>query len=315
MRLIRGFHNLADLPVAQRGCALTIGNFDGVHRGHQAVLAQLQARAAELQVPATVMVFEPTPQEFFSPETAPARLQRLRDKLVLFKQLGVEQVICLRFNRKLAEQDASVFVQDILVDGLDVRHLVIGDDFCFGKDRSGDFAFLQQAGQQHSFEVVSTQTVAEHDERVSSTRIREALAAGELAIAEQLLGRPYTMCGRVAPGQQRGRTIGFPTANVRLHRAVSPVSGVFAVRAHGLGGEPLNGVANLGTRPTVCGNETVLETHLFDFDEDIYGHYVEIEFCKKLREEKKFESFEALKQQIQRDAEQARQFFSERVHE
>ncbi|VAW75067.1 FMN adenylyltransferase / Riboflavin kinase [hydrothermal vent metagenome] len=312
MRLIRGFHNLVDLPVAQRGCALTIGNFDGVHRGHQAVLAQLQARAAELQVPATVMVFEPTPQEFFSPETAPARLQRLRDKLVLFKQLGVERVICLRFNRKLAERDASAFVQDILVDGLDVRHLVIGDDFCFGKDRSGDFAFLQQAGQQHGFEVVSTQTVAERDERVSSTRIREALSAGELAMAEQLLGRPYTMCGRVAPGQQRGRTIGFPTANVRLHRAVSPVSGVFAVRVHGLGDEqPLTGVANLGTRPTVCGKETVLETHLFDFDRDIYGQYVEIEFCKKLREEKKFESFEALKQQIQQDAEQARQFFSE----
>jgi len=188
---------------------------------------------------------------------------------------------------------------------------VIGDDFRFGKDRSGDFAFLQQAGQQHGFEVVSTQTLAESGERVSSTRIREALSAGELTAAERLLGRPYTMCGRVAPGQQRGRTIGFPTANVRLHRTVSPVSGVFAVRAHGLGNKPLGGVANLGTRPTVCGKETVLETHLFDFDEDIYGRYVDIEFCKKLRDEKKFESFEALKQQIQQDAEQARQFFSE----
>lgn len=312
MRLIRGLHNM---PAAPRGCALTIGNFDGVHRGHQAVLDQLHARAAELQLPATVMVFEPTPQEYFSPATAPARLLRLRDKLTLFRELGVEQVVCLRFDRQLAERDAEAFVKDILIEGLGVRHLVIGDDFRFGKGRSGDFAFLQQAGQQHGFEVVSTQTLVESGERVSSTCIREALAAGELAKAEQLLGRPYTICGRIAPGQQRGRTIGFPTANVRLHRSVSPVSGVFAVRVHGLEGQILEGVANLGTRPTVCGNETVLETHLFDFDRDIYGHYVDIEFCKKLRDEKKFESFEALKQQIQQDAEQARQFFSERVHE
>jgi len=308
MQLIRGLHNL---PAAPRGCALTIGNFDGVHRGHQAVLAQLQARAAELQLPATVMVFEPTPQEYFAPDTAPPRLQRLRDKLTLFRELGVDRVVCLRFDRRLAERDAAAFVQDILVDGLDVRHLVIGDDFRFGKGRSGDFAFLQAAGQQHGFEVVSTHTLADDDERVSSTRIREALAAGDLALAERLLGRPYRICGRVAPGQQRGRSIGFPTANVRLHRAASPVRGVFAVRAHGLGDSPVTGVANLGTRPTVCGQETVLETHLFDFDRDIYGHYVDIEFCRKLRDEKKFESFEALKQQIQQDAEQARQFFSE----
>ena len=308
MRLIRGLHNLSGAP---RGCALTIGNFDGVHRGHQAVLAQLQARAAELRLPATVMVFEPTPQEYFSPDTAPARLQRLRDKLTLFRTLGVDQVVCLRFDRRLAERDAAAFVQDILVDGLDVRHLVIGDDFRFGKGRDGDFAFLQQAGRQHGFEVVSTQTLADAGERVSSTRIREALMAGELDTAGQLLGRPYRICGRVAPGQQRGRTIGFPTANVRLHRAVSPVRGVFAVRAHGLGDDPVTGVANLGTRPTVCGNETVLETHLFDFNRDIYGRYVDIEFCRKLRDEKKFESFETLKRQIQQDAEQARQFFSE----
>ncbi len=299
------------MSAAQRSCALTIGNFDGVHLGHQAVLARLQARANELGLPATVMVFEPTPQEYFSPGTAPARLQRLRDKLGLFEQLGIEQVVCLRFNRKLAERDAATFVQDLLVNGLNVRHLVIGDDFRFGKDRSGDFAFLQQAGQQNGFEVVSTHTLVEEGERVSSTRIREALSSGALETAKQLLGRPYTMCGRVAPGQQRGRTIGFPTANVHLHRAASPVSGVFAVRVHGLGSEWLSGVANLGTRPTVCGNETVLETHLFDFDKDIYGHYVDIEFCKKLRDEKKFESFDDLKQQIQQDAEQARQFFSE----
>lgn len=308
MRLIRGFHNLSTAP---RGCALTIGNFDGVHRGHQAVLAQLRARAAELKLPATVMVFEPTPQEYFLSDLAPARLQRLRDKLTLFRGLGVDQAVCLRFDHRLAERDAEAFVQDILVDGLGVRHLVIGDDFRFGKGRDGDFAFLEQAGQRHDFEVVSTQTLADCGERVSSTRIREALVAGDLVMAEQLLGRPYRICGRVAPGQQRGRTIGFPTANVRLHRTVSPVRGVFAVRMHGIGDGPIPGVANLGTRPTVGGTEMVLETHLFDFDKDIYGHCVDIEFCRKLRDERKFESFEALKQQIQQDARQAQQFFSE----
>jgi len=307
MRFIRGLHNLSSAP---RGCALTIGNFDGVHRGHQTVLAQLQACAAELQLPATVMVFEPTPQEYFSPATAPARLQRLRDKLTLFRERGVDQVVCLRFDRQLAERDAEAFVQDILVDGLDVRHLVIGDDFRFGKDRRGDFAFLQRAGQRQGFEVVSTQTLVVSGDRVSSTRIREALVAGDLTMAEQLLGRPYRICGRVALGQQRGRTIGFPTANVHLHRTVSPLSGVFAVRALIPGHKPMTGVANLGKRPTVCGNEMVLETHLFDFDRDIYGHYVDIEFCRKLRDEKRFESFEALKQQIHQDAEQARTFFT-----
>ncbi len=308
MQLIRGLHNL---PAAPRGCALTIGNFDGVHRGHQAVLGQLQARASELGLPATVMVFEPTPQEYFAPDKAPPRLQRLRDKLTLFRELGVDRVVCLRFDRRLAERDAAAFVQDILIDGLGVRHLVIGDDFRFGRGRGGDFAFLRAAGREHGFEVVNTHTLADAGERVSSTRIREALAAGDLALAERLLGRPYRICGRVAPGRQRGRSIGFPTANVRLHRAKSPVRGVFAVRVHGLDARPLAGVANLGTRPTVCGNETVLETHLFDFDRDVYGRHVDVEFCRRLRDERKFESFDALKQQIQRDAEQARQFFSE----
>ena len=308
MRLIRGLHNLHH---SQLGSALTIGNFDGLHRGHLAVLRHLQQRAAERRLATTVMTFEPTAQEDFSPQTAPARLQRLRDKLAMLQELEVNQVHCLRFNRELAELSADTFVRQILVEGLDVRYLVVGDDFRFGKDRSGDFAFLQQAGQRYGFEVVSTRTFLEGEDRVSSTRIRQVLAEGDLAMAEQLLGRPYRICGRVSPGQQRGRTIGFHTANVRLHRVVSPLKGVFAVRVYGLGAEALNGVANVGTRPTVDGSYCVLEIHLFDFDSDIYGRYLDVEFCRKLREEKKFESFEALKQQIEFDVEQARTFFSE----
>jgi len=308
MRLIRGLHNLHH---SQLGSALTIGNFDGLHRGHHAVLRHLHQRAAEQQLATTVMTFEPTAQEYFSPRTAPARLQRLRDKLAMLQELEVDQVHCLRFDQELAELSADAFVRQILVEGLDVRYLVVGDDFRFGKDRSGDFAFLQQAGQRCGFEVVSTRTFLEGEDRVSSTRIRQALAEGDLAMAEQLLGRPYRICGRVSPGQQRGRTIGFHTANVRLHRVVSPLKGVFAVRVYGLGAEPLNGVANVGTRPTVDGSYCVLEIHLFDFDSDIYGHYLDVEFCSKLREEKKFESFEVLRQQIEIDVEQARTFFSE----
>ncbi len=308
MRLIRGLHNIHH---SQLGSALTIGNFDGLHRGHQAVLRHLHQRAAEQQLATTVMTFEPTAQEYFSPQTAPARLQRLRDKLIMLRALGVDQVHCLRFDRELADMDAEAFVREILVEGLDVRYLVVGDDFRFGRNRAGDFAHLQQAGKRYGFEVVSTLTFLEGEDRVSSTRIRQALAEGDLVTAEQLLGRPYRICGRVSPGQQRGRTIGFHTANIALHRLVSPVTGVFAVRVYGLADEPIDGVANVGTRPTVDGSYCVLEIHLFDFAADIYGRYLDVEFCRKLRKEKKFESFEALRRQIEVDVEQARTFFSE----
>ncbi len=308
MRLIRGLHNIHH---SQLGSALTIGNFDGLHRGHQAVLRHLHQRAAEQQLATTVMTFEPTAQEYFSPQTAPARLQRLRDKLIMLRALGVDQVHCLRFDRELADMDAEAFVREILVEGLDVRYLVVGDDFRFGRNRAGDFAHLQQAGRRYAFEVVSTLTFLEGEDRVSSTRIRQALAEGDLVTAEQLLGRPYRICGRVSPGQQRGRTIGFHTANIALHRLVSPVTGVFAVRVYGLADEPIDGVANVGTRPTVDGSYCVLEIHLFDFAANIYGRYLDVEFCRKLRKEKKFESFEALRRQIEVDVEQARTFFSE----
>ena len=308
MRLIRGLHNLHR---GHRGGAVTIGNFDGLHRGHQAVLRQLHSYALQHQLTTTVMTFEPTAQEYFTPQTAPARLQRLRDKLTLLRTQEVDQVLCLRFDRHLAELSAGDFVQRILVDGLDVRYLVIGDDFRFGKERKGDFAFLQTEGERHGFDVVSTGTFLEDDDRVSSTRIRQALAEGDLHTAARLLGRPYSIGGRVAAGQQRGRTIGFPTANIHLHRVMTPVNGVFAVRVHCLGPEPVQGVANVGTRPTVDGSYRVLEVHLFDFAADIYGRHLEVEFCDRLRDEMKFESFEALKRQIESDAMQARRFFSE----
>ncbi len=306
MRLIRGLHNLRP---DHHGSAVTIGNFDGLHRGHQAVLQQLHQRASEQGLMTTVMTFEPTPQEYFAPQTAPARLQRLRDKLALLQTLGVDQVLCVRFNRTLAELSAAEFVDRILVKGLNVRFLVVGDDFRFGRGREGDFAFLGEAGRRAGFEVVSTQTFYHGDDRISSTRIRRALEHGDMAVAEGMLGRAYRICGRVAPGQQRGRTIGFHTANIRLHRLKSPVRGVFAVKVFGLGDGAVEGVANIGTRPTVDGSHLVLEVHLFDFDQDIYGRYLDVEFCQKLRNEKKFESFDLLRQQIARDAQQARQYF------
>lgn len=308
MRLIRGFHNLRP---DHRGSALTIGNFDGLHRGHQAVLAHLRQRANERGLVTTVMTFEPTAQEYFSPQSAPARLQRFREKLVQLRGLDVDQMLCLHFNRELADMSASGFVERILVKGLAVRYLVVGDDFRFGKNRSGDFEFLRVKGEEHGFEVVSTATFIEGDDRISSTRIRQALAAGDFSEATCLLGRPWRVCGRVSPGQQRGRTIGFHTANIRLHRAVSPVRGVFAVKVFGLGDTAIPGVANVGNRPTVDGSYFVLEVHLFDFDRDIYGCHVDVEFCHKLREERKFESFEALREQIELDAAQARSYFSE----
>lgn len=308
MRLIRGLHNLRH---DHRGSALTIGNFDGLHRGHQAVLRELHRHAGEHGLATTVMTFEPTAQEYFSPATAPARLQRLRDKLPLLQALEVDQVHVLAFDRRLAELSAADFVRRILVEGHDVRFLVVGDDFRFGHGRRGDFDFLRRAGRDHGFDVVSTRTFVHGDDRVSSTRVRQALAEGELETAAQLLGRPYSISGRVSRGQQRGRSIGFHTANIRLHRVVSPLRGVFAVRVHGLGGSVVEGVANVGTRPTVDGSYAVLEVHLFDFAADIYGRYLEVEFCRRLRDEKKFESFDALKRQIERDARQARQFFSE----
>ena len=303
MELIRGVHNLDQ---RHRGCVATIGNFDGVHLGHQAVLNQTCDKAREMRLPATVITFEPQPQEYFRPEQAPPRLTRLREKMLALKPYAIDRLLCLDFNRNFANLTAEEFINKILVDGLGVRYLVVGDDFRFGKGRQGDFEMLLRAGKHYGFEVANTHSFTQGDERVSSTLIRQALGVGDLDRVEQLLGRPYSMCGRVAHGDKRGRTIGFPTANVYLHRKKTPILGVYAVRMNDVEPSPVNGVANIGTRPTVSGTRTLLEVHLFDFDKDIYGAHIEVVFVEKIRDEKRFESFEALKQQIQLDARQAR---------
>jgi len=307
MQVIRGLHNLRS---EHRGCVATIGNFDGVHLGHRAVFRHLKEKALDLSLPTTVVTFEPQPWEFFAPEQAPARLTRMREKLQALKDNGIDRVVLLEFGHKLAAMPAQEFVEELLVIGLGVRYLLIGDDFRFGQGRTGDIDLLQRIGQEQGFGVENMNTFAMGEERVSSTRIRQALAQGDLEQAERNLGRPYRICGRVAHGDERGRTIGFPTANINLHRRVSPLRGVYAVLVHGLGTTPLTGVANIGTRPTVEGDPRyLLEVHLFDFKRQIYGEHVQVEFRLKLRDEKRFESFEALRQQIQRDVEAAQAFF------
>jgi riboflavin kinase/FMN adenylyltransferase len=304
MYLIRGLHNLRK---THRGCVATIGNFDGVHLGHQAVFAALTARARSLQLPSVVITFEPQPMEFFRPAQAPARLTRLREKIEAIAACGIDRVLLIKFDHQFAAIDAETFVRQTLAEDLGIRHLYVGDDFRFGRDRRGDFGLLQGMGRQLGFAVESLATVQEGGARISSTRIREALQQGDLTHAEQCLGRRYRICGRVAHGHKRGRTIGFPTMNVPLLRRSTPLRGVFAVQAIGLDTRPLPGVANIGNRPTLAGDDRfLLEVHLFDFDEQVYGRAVEIDFVERIRDEHKFESFDALRQQIQRDVIAAR---------
>ncbi|MCB1868599.1 MAG: bifunctional riboflavin kinase/FAD synthetase [Gammaproteobacteria bacterium] len=307
MQVIRGLHNLR---AEHRGCVATIGNFDGVHLGHQAVFGHLREKALRFGLPATVITFEPQSQEFFTPQKAPARLTRLREKLHAIKNTGIDRVVLLEFNQKLAAMSAEQFVQRLLVDGLGIRYLFVGDDFRFGRKRAGDIALLRTVGEKQLFEVENMNSFVVGDERVSSTRIRELLANDDLHLAAHFLGRPYRICGRVAHGDARGRTIGFPTANINLHRKVSPLNGVYAVSVYGLHEASAPGVANIGTRPTVKGDRRyLLEVHLFDFEQDIYGAHVEVEFRLKLRDEKRFDSFDQLRRQIELDCRAAREFF------
>ena len=312
VKLIRGLHNL---KAEHRGCVATIGNFDGVHLGHQRVLGQLAEKAAELHLPTVVIVFEPQPGEYFGSEQAPPRLTRFREKLEALSRYSVDRVLCLPFNAALAAMSAEDFIQRVLIDGLGLSYLVVGDDFRFGHGRDGDFARLQAAGEANGFDVVNMHTFAIDGERVSSTRIRAALADGDMDAAARLLGRSYRMSGRVAHGDKRGRTIGFPTANIFLHRPVSPVHGVFMVEMFGLDREPWPGVANLGNRPTVDGTRTLLEVHLLGLDEEIYGRHVHVDFLRRLRPEQRFPSFDDLKQQIMADVEQAKALFAERYQQ
>ncbi len=307
MELIRDLYNLHP---HHEGCVLTIGNFDGIHLGHQAVIGQLAEKAAELHLPSVLMSFEPYPQEFFTPGAAVSRLTRFREKMLALRRYAVDRVFCLRFNQRLADMLAPDFIADILVRKLGVRYLVVGDDFRFGWQREGDFELLREAGAEYGFQVAQMHTVELGGERISSTRIRAALGQGRLAFAEQMLGRPYRMCGRVAHGDKRGRDLGFPTANIHLHRMVSPVSGVFAIELFGVTGEPVPGVANVGIRPTVNGTQARLEVHLFDFSRDIYGAHVHVDFLHKIRAEQRFDSLQELVKQIELDVNDARAFLA-----
>lgn len=310
MEFIRGCYNLKP---RHRQCVATLGSFDGVHLGHQEVIRRTIMKAREQGLPSTVITSEPLPREFFAPETAPPRLTRLREKLAVFAQLGVDRVLCLRFNAALAGLPAEMFVENILVNGLGVAHVVVGDDTRFGQNRRGDFQLLQTLGLRFGFTVERIATFSRTGERVSSTRIRDALAAGDMQSAAGLLGRPYPMSGRVAHGDKRGRALGYPTANIHLKRRQTPLMGIFAVEV-AFCDDPeagrLPGIASIGVRPTFGGGQCLLEVHLFDFDRDIYGRHVDVYFLHKLRDERRFETVEALVAQMHHDAEQARKFLS-----
>ncbi|MFH0264514.1 bifunctional riboflavin kinase/FAD synthetase [Vibrio rumoiensis] len=313
MELIRGIHNI---KTHHSGCVLSIGNFDGVHLGHQQVLKQLCEQAETLGLPSVVMTFEPQPMEFFAKQAAPARLTRLRDKFAQLSKCKIDRLLCVNFNQKFANLSPEDFISELLVNKLGVKFLVVGDDFCFGKNRQGGFSDLQKAADKYGFNVVNTQSfcmpanIAEQVDspvRVSSTAIRQALACDDLAAAATMLGRDYSINGRVSHGRKLGRTIGFPTANIPLKRNVSPVSGVYVVKVVGADDNAvIGGVANVGNRPTVNGIRQQLEVHLFDFKQNLYGKQLEVILLHKIRDEQKFDSFDLLKQQIELDAQVAR---------
>lgn len=306
MEVIRGLLNVRK---KHRGAIVTIGNFDGVHKGHQSILKEVRARADQLNVPAMLICFEPQPKEFFDLYNAPARLTRFREKVDLLSDQGIDYVYCVKFDEKARTMSAEEFVR-ILVEEIGISGLFVGDDFHFGFDRSGDFKYLQDAGKSHHFDVINMYTISHDNERVSSTRIRESLARGHFEQAERLLGYAYSISGKVIYGRQIGRTLGVPTANIQLHRYVAPIAGVFAVEML-FDGQVLPGVANVGVRPTIDDHtlKPILEVHLFDFSGDIYGKRAKVVFRQKIRDEKKFAGIEALKEAIMNDIEDAKTFF------
>jgi riboflavin kinase/FMN adenylyltransferase len=294
-------------PAQRVPCALTVGNFDGVHRGHRALLDRVAAAARARGLASAVMTFEPHPREFFAPQAAPMRISNLRDKLGALQEAGVDRVFIQHFNRRFAQSSATDFVERVLLEGCGVRWLLVGDDFRFGARRAGDNALLQRYAAQGRFELEQMPTFDDGGERISSTAVRAALAAGDLARAERLLGRPYAISGRVLHGRKLGRSMGFPTLNLRIAHAHPAVHGIFAVQVHGIDVQPVPGVASIGLRPTVDEQgRWMLEVHLFDFARDIYGSLVRVRFVQKLREEQKYETLDALATAIRRDAERAR---------
>ena len=307
MELVRGLHNISQ---RHRGCVLTVGNYDGVHLGHQHMIGVLKARAAELRCAATVLVFEPSSKEFIDPDGAPPRLTRWREKFLALAAQGVERLVTLRFDDCMRAMTPRSFIDALIVEKLGARHMVVGDDFRYGSNAGGTIQSLRIAGAAHGFGVEQIAPFVFDGVRVSSTVVRERLELADYSGAARLLGHPYRMMGRVAPGRQLGRTLGFPTANLRLMRRKSPVWGILAVWVHGIEAHPLPGVASLGTRPTVDGVEPLLEAHVFDFSGDLYGRAIEVEFVAKLRDEVKFDSLDALMVQMKIDGARARDLLS-----
>lgn len=298
-------NDLKSLKDSQSPCVATIGNFDGLHLGHQTILANLKEKAKDYNLPLTVISFEPLPTEYFMHEP-PARIYPLRDKVKMLANLGVDNFLCLKFNASLASTDPNDFILNILINSLKVKYLSVGDDFRFGYKRGGGFNMLQSVGAANGMIVEDTKTQTQQGERISSTRIREALAKGNIQTANSLLGHEYKLSGRVRHGDKRGRTINFPTLNLKVPTLIAPQRGVYAVSIHGLSDKPLSGVSNLGKRPTVNGTENRLETHVFNFHNDVYGKHICVELIEFIREEYQFNDFDALKAQINIDAQKAK---------
>ena len=298
MKIINGLKSISN---SQKACVATIGNFDGMHLGHQAIIANLKQKARELNLPLTVISFEPLPTEYFM-LNSPARIYPLRDKIKIMRSMGIDNFLCLKFNEELASTDPTVFIENILINNLNVKYLAVGDDFRFGYKRGGGFNLLQEVGKTHGMTVEDTKTQVHQGARISSTRIREALSLGDIKEANKLLGQDYQLSGRIRHGQKRGRTIGFPTLNMKLPNHIAPKFGVYAVKVYGLSKGPMLGVSNLGTRPTVEGIENRLETHIFDFEDKVYGKYISVELKEFIRGEQQFENFDTLKKQIEIDA-------------
>lgn len=313
MKVFRGLPNAA----SRAPCALTIGNFDGVHRGHQALLARVREAATNMGVEAAVMTFEPHPREFFARlagdlSKAPTRIASLRDKLQSLSNAGIDRVIVEHFNAHFAAMSPQDFIEKVLVQGLHVKWLMVGEDFCYGAKRAGSVATLKEAGKQFGFHVETLPTVTNNGTRISSSAVRTALTQSDFALAAQLLGHPYAMSGHVIHGKKLGRTIGFPTLNLRVAHKRPAISGIFAVQVHGLADKPLPGVASLGVRPTVeDSGRILLETYVFDYDRQCYGELVRVEFLKKLRDEEKYIDLPTLTDAIARDVENARAYFKE----
>ncbi|WP_024851742.1 bifunctional riboflavin kinase/FAD synthetase [Hydrogenovibrio kuenenii] len=307
MQLIRGLHNLNRMCDAfEKGCVLTIGNFDGVHLGHQRILGQVATDAKTAGLPSVVMLFEPLPIEFFAPERAPVRLMNLREKLDAFGQTDVDYVLVCRFDERFAQMCANTFVEDLLVAKLNVKQLVVGDDFRFAKNREGSFQTLVEKGKEHGFVVDDMPTLLFQGDRVSSTRIRQALSAHDLDLVQALLNKPFYFKGRVIHGQRLGRQLGFRTLNLNPKRLQMPVEGVYTVYVSGLAENDWPGIANIGVRPTVDGLRPSIEVHLFNWTKDVYGSHVGVKLHQFIRSEMKFDSLDTLKAQIEQDVQQAK---------